>query len=883
MKDLNEFKNRIIAHKVVPERKAHYRKFPEELLNILKDYLKNNGIHQLYSHQAEMFDKALDGSNIVITTSTASGKTLSFLLPVVQEILKNPTTRAIFVYPTKSLANDQYRNIKPLLDYFGKNKIQAGVYDGDTPVTERSRIRNSANIILTNPEMINSAFIPNHNNYGFNFIFTNLKFVIIDELHSYRGTFGSHLSNLIKRLNRICKYYNSSPQYLCSSATIANPIELAEKISGKNFKLIDKDGSPAPEKNYYIWQPPMIKGTEYRKSPAQEAAKLLPELVMHDNSFIAFCKSRKTVEVVLKEARDKLKYDGTEAQDFSNLISGYRGGYKPEERKEIETNMVNSHLRGLVSTNALELGIDIGNIDSTVIVGFPGTRASFWQQSGRAGRSGVNSSTFLLLDNLPFDQYVAIDNEWLFSNGSENAVVDTNNLFIQIAHVRAAAAEMPLSLDDISIFPQLGEIVPVLINAGELRSENGKFTWIGPTFPAGDYSLRNMDKERYKLVNKIDATVLTEMDELQAYKEIHKGAIYLHDGLLYQVEDLQVENRIAYAIPMDANYYTVAFSGISVTKIKDFKEDEIGRTKQYFGDVKVTELVSGYKRIQFHNHQNLGYDELVQPLSKVYETEGVRLKIPKNVDEIFRKLVPNNERGIPVQFWKTYFGGMSYSLLNATMRLTMATKDDLDSSLLEEGTDDNRTTSICIFDRYIGGLGYAEKAYDHLLEIINNAKKMVGGCKCKDGCPACIGDYNLDKAIVLWGLINLFEELAPLKTMKVPKVAPKVVIKKPFELNNLQKEWPEFTTYLKETGEYLSDFLSSVKSVRVEGATLFLIIDNLFYKDWMNESDNKSKLKNMIYHYVNSPRNFEVDFELEQKGNSEMSKKISRRYRDLTR
>ena len=554
MIDLHEFKNRIIAHKVVPERKANYSNFPDRLLDSLKDYLRDSGVHQLYSHQASMFEQAVDGNNVVITTSTASGKTLSFLLPVVQEILNNPMTRAIFVYPTKALASDQYRNIKPLLDYFGKNKIQAGVYDGDTPVNERSRIRNSANIILTNPEMLNTAFLPNHNNYGFNFILSNLKYVVIDELHTYRGTFGSHFSNLLKRLNRVAKYYHAAPQFLCSSATIANPVELAENITGKPFSLIDKDGSPAPEKNYYVWQPPMMKGTEYRVSPAQEATKLLPELVMQDNSFIAFCKARKTVEVVLKEARDKLKYDGTRVQDFSNLISGYRGGYKPEERKEIERKMVDGNVKGLVSTNALELGIDIGSVDSTVLIGFPGTRASFWQQSGRAGRSGISSST---LDNLPFDQYIAIDSDWLFSTGSENAVVDTSNLFIQLAHVRAAAAELPLSLDDISIFPLLGEIAPVLMKAGELRSENGKFSWIGSSFPAGDFSLRNMDKERYKLVNKIDASVLTEMDELQAFKEIHNGAIYLHDSLLYQIEQLDVENRVAYGVPMDANYYTV--------------------------------------------------------------------------------------------------------------------------------------------------------------------------------------------------------------------------------------------------------------------------------------------------------------------------------------
>jgi DEAD/DEAH box helicase domain-containing protein len=884
MIDLNELENRIIAHKVIPERSAQYSNFPDRLLTSLKVYLEEeSGVTKLYSHQAEMFDKVLDGNDIVITTSTASGKTLSFLLPVVQEILKNPMTRAIFIYPTKSLANDQYRNIKPLLDYFGKNIIQAGVYDGDTPVNERSRIRNSANIILTNPEMINSSFLPHHNNYGFNFIFSNLKYVVIDELHTYRGAFGSHLSNLMKRLSRVSKYYNSAPQFLCSSATIANPIELAENICSKDFKLIDEDGSPAPEKQYYIWQPPIIKGTDYRVTPEQEASNLLPKMIMQESSFIAFCKSRKTVEVVLKEARDKLKYDGIDGQDFTSLISGYRGGYKPQERKEIENKMVNGNLKGLVSTNALELGIDIGRVDSTVLIGFPGTRASFWQQSGRAGRNGVSSSTVLILDNRPFDQYIAIDSEWLFSNGSENAVVDRNNLFIQLAHVRAATAEIPLSLDDISIFPQLGEIVPVLLKAGELRSENGKFIWIGPSFPAGDYSLRNMDKERYKLVNRINASVLTEMDELQAFREVHKGAIYLHDGLLYQVENLNIENRIAEAIPINANYYTVPNNLTLVTKIKDFKENVIGRTKKYFGDVKVSESVCGYKRIQFHNHQNLGYEELSPHLSKSFETEGVRIQVPKNVDDVYRKLIPNKTNDTQIQFWKTYFGGLSYCLLNATMMLTMATNEDIGISLLVEESNDERSTSICIYDRYIGGLGYSEKAYENILEIINNSIKMVSGCKCKDGCPACIGDYNLDKSIVLWGLNNFFEELAPLKDMKVPEIAPQVFIEKKFNFLDLHIEWPKLTNFIKETGEYLSEFLSTIHSVRIENSKLLLMLSNQFYKDWITESDNKMKLKNTIQHYVNTPQDFEVDFEISSEESSNISEKISRRYSDLTR
>lgn len=512
MIDIAPFKKKLIYERVVPQRDALYADFPARLLPEIRQYLLDqHGISKLYAHQADMFDRVQNGSNVVITTATASGKTLGFLLPVLQDILLDPLTRAIFLYPTKALASDQYRNLLPILQYFGKQKIQAGIYDGDTPVNERSRIRSSANIILTNPEMLNAAFLPHHNNYGFNFIFANLKYVVIDELHSYRGAFGSHLANVFKRLGRICRYYHSSPRFLCSSATIANPVELAENICcGKSFSLVEKDGSPAPEKRYYLWQPPTVRGTEYRISPAREAAGLIPRMVMENSHFIAFCKSRNAVEVVLKEARDQLKYDGAAGQDFSHLIAGYRGGYKPLERKAIEQKMVSGQLKGLVATNVLELGIDIGRLDSAVLVGFPGTRASFWQQSGRAGRKGNSAAVFMLLDNLPLDQYLAIDPEWLFSGGSENAVVDKNNLFIQLVHIRAAAAELPLSLDDAVLFPDLGEIIPVLFDAKELKKENGKFTWSGGPFPAGDISLRNMNKVQYKLKNSADGSSARE-------------------------------------------------------------------------------------------------------------------------------------------------------------------------------------------------------------------------------------------------------------------------------------------------------------------------------------------------------------------------------------
>ena len=876
--------DRFIAYsKTIPERAGTYTDYPPQMLPEIQEYLRQNGIQKLYQHQAEMFSQAISGNNIVITTSTASGKTLSFLLPVLQQILNDPQSRAIFIYPTKALASDQFRAIKPMLDYFGNNKIDAGVYDGDTPVNERSRIRNSSNIILTNPEMLNSAFLPHHNKNGFNFIFSNLKFVIIDELHTYRGAFGSHLANTFRRLNRICNYYNSAPQFFCSSATIANPRDLAETICGKKFVIIDKDGSPASEKKYLMIQPPFIDATkELRRPVSSMAAEIIPDLTVTRHSFITFCKSRKAVEVVLKESRDHLKNDGIPGADYSGLISGYRGGYRPEERKEIETKMVNGQLRGLVSTNALELGIDIGKIDTAVIAGYPGTRASFWQQSGRAGRSGRSCETYLILDNLPFDQFIAVDPEWLFQNKSESAVVDPNNLFIQLAHVRAAAAELPLTLDDISVFPDLGEIIPVLIRAQELRPINGKFMWCGKEFPAGDYSLRNMDNTRYQLINSADDSVITEMDELQAFRECHKGAVYLHDGQAYLVSSLDIEKKRALASPVNDDYYTVPFSITGISIIKEQKSADIGRTRCKFGDVRVSTGVGGYKKLQFHNHQNLGFESIDPPLTKSYDTEGTWIELPEEVVELFAKLEPAKASSMQRNYWKTYFDGVGFAIQNAAMMSTMTTNDDIDADRIQQPEVDNVSPLICIYDMFVGGLGYSEKAYDLIEDIIRNAIRMVEGCRCKDGCAACVGDHHLDKRVVLWGLKSIFEESEPpvaVKTIIEPDID---IVQKPFSFDSIEERWSEFVQFLHDRGESFSNFITAVKTVKKNNETLVLHVDNDFLVSWIMEEANKLRLENTIAHYVDVPSHFSIQAESDNQPTAEKENAVIRRYQDLS-
>ncbi|MGB4984415.1 MAG: DEAD/DEAH box helicase [Erysipelotrichaceae bacterium] len=590
-------KDNILFERSVEARSAVFADFPNDMHGELVGFLKCLNIDQLYCHQVEMFNEVKRGNNVVITTSTASGKTLSFLLPIIDRILINPLCRAFFIYPTKALASDQFRAIKPFLDHFGKGRIVAGVYDGDTPVNERSKLRASANIILTNPEMINSAFLPNHSNYGNNFIFSNLNFIVIDELHSYKGAFGSHMANLFKRLDRVCSYYNCRPQFLCSSATIANPLELASNICGRDFVLVDKDGSPSAKKKYVFIQPPVYEKTDIAVSVEQVASEFVPKLVVGNRHFIAFCKSRRAVEIILKQAREKLKYDGVNSVNYADKISGYRGGYVPAERKEIESKMINGELSGLISTNVLELGIDIGKVDSTVLVGYPKTRASFWQQSGRAGRKGNVSTTYLILDDLPIDQFIGLNPDWIFGVSSENAIIDKDNTYIQLAHLRAAAAELPISLDDSHLFSKLSEIVPVLLKAGELKKENGKFVWCGGPFPAGDYSLRNMDSDVYQVIDEENNVSITEVDETIAFRDCHEKSIYIHDGYMYCVSRLDLDCKKVFVRRLDVNYYTVPFVTTQARIISSLKSDKVNKCVYHFGDINVSNVFGSHKKV----------------------------------------------------------------------------------------------------------------------------------------------------------------------------------------------------------------------------------------------------------------------------------------------
>ena len=580
------------------------------------------------------------------------------------------------------------------------------------------------------------------------------------------------------------------------------------------------------------------------------------------------------------------------SQADSRKIAGYRGGYTPLERKEIERKMMSGELNGLVSTNALELGIDIGSLDTTVIVGYPGTRASFWQQSGRAGRNGQTCVNYLILENQPFDQYIAVEPGWLFEGKSENAIVDPDNLLIELAHIRAAAAELPLSLDDAALFPSLGEIIPVLMKAEEVKSMAGRFAWSGPAFPAGDYSLRNMDKTRFKLILNNENREITEMDESQAYHELHPGAVYMHDGALYEVLKLDLVSRTATAKSFEGNYYTVPAGTEDIRIIQTFQEKTVERTKIHFGDINVDEVISMFKKLQFHNHQNLGYVSLTQPLQKDYDTESTWIDIPEDVVRVYRSLLLPNGAGELVL--NNHFEGLQNAIKNAAMMVTMTERDDINTGMSNNATvqgyvdsgsgesEGHEVVSLFIYDKYEGGLGYSEKIYELIPEVIDHAIQMVKGCSCEDGCPACVGDYTLSKKMVLWGLRSLKERLEAPEYVKKQVEEERPGVHKQYSFFKLSEKWNEFCETVIKNGESGGAFLKTAKRVEIEKHNLILIVDSYFYEDWLKIPENAKSIKNILKFHAVCPQDMEIvvrtEEDMERKKKTEG--KLKRRYED---
>ncbi|PKN72933.1 MAG: hypothetical protein CVU50_05235 [Candidatus Cloacimonetes bacterium HGW-Cloacimonetes-3] len=844
---LSKHKNRIVAIKSIPGRKARLVEVPDELCGSIKTGLKKMGITQLYSHQGRMFSEVSQNRNVIITTGTSSGKSLAFYLPVFQRILNNPLAKALFLYPTKALAQDQKASLEIILKAIGcKREISIGVYDGDTHPSERKRIREYANIILTNPDMINVGFLSNHNKYGFPQLFQNLQFVVLDELHVYRGAFGTHVANLMRRLIRVCLYHGSHPKFLCSSATIANPIELAENICGKPFVLIDEDGSNCAEKRLVLWKSPDPNVHDLIK----EVTELIPDLIANDISSITFCRSRRGVEVASKEIRDILlqEYGG---HGINNMVSAYRSGLNPDERRVIEKNLRSGTLRSVISTNALELGIDIGSLDAVVMAGFPSTKASFWQQSGRAGRRAEKAYIVLLLSNSPIEHYIANHPEWLTDSNVENAIVDISNIFIQLAHIRAAAHEVPLSQKDFDYFPDLGIIVNKLVETGDIIHNQGVFVWSSNTNPANDISLRNISNESVDVIDMQNDKTITSTDLVTAKFELYPGAIYIHDGAQYKVRKLKLEDKTAELICINSDHYTVPWIESAVDVLSIVNQKPVLRCSAFWGDVSVSTEIIGYKKISFFTHQNIGFEELEESLSEELDTEGIWIILPDNLQDIPTRLGSGDESKNNMNY-KYDVDGVVFAFKNAAEIRTMSTYGDIGATLFM--ASDSKKTALIIYDKYRGGLGFAQKIFELVEEVIRDAIKMVAFCSCKHGCPSCVGNMDIDKGIVLWVLQNLQAESEMPSTMinYTTKVLdlPDRNIPVQLEVNWVVQNWKEFISILKKRDPDIHNFLLSAENVVVSDCELRITIvkSKLLISDYSEDflANAKKSIREMI-------------------------------------
>jgi len=706
----------------IEPRNARYGPFPKEMRQELREVLKKRGIHQLYSHQSTAIDMVLQGKDVVIVTPTASGKTLCYNLPVINEILNNNDARALYLFPTKALSQDQVSELHEIMDLLG-HPIKTFTYDGDTPVSARKAIRQAGHIVVTNPDMLHSGIMPHHTKWVK--LFENLKYVVIDEIHTYRGVFGSHVANVLKRLHRICKFYGSDPQFICCSATIANPKELAERLIGREVALVDNNGAPAGKKHLVFYNPPIVnKPLGIRRSSILEAKKLAANFINNKIQTILFTKSRLTVEILVTYLKQLVK----SILGDTNTVRGYRGGYLPTQRREIEHGLRSGNILGVVSTNALELGIDIGRLQACIVCGYPGTIASTWQQAGRAGRRNETSIAILVASSNPLDQYIIQHPEFFLESTPEYGLINPDNLYILISHIKCAAFELPFEEGECFGLDTLEPILEFLEEEKVLHRVGNRWHWTADNFPADGVSLRTADSDNFVIIDisQPKHRVIGEIDRFSAPQLVHEEAIYIHEGVQYQVERLDFEEKKAYVRKVDVDYYTDASLAVTLKVLDVFQMSEENRTSRSWGDVMVTSLVTMFKKIKFDTHENLGWGQVHLPELEL-QTTAYWMTLNKIPDGI------NSQDDI-----QNGLMGIANVLGQIAPLYLMCDPRDIHVVYHVKSPFTQKPT-IYIYDSCPGGIGFSEKLYELHLELFQKAREVISECCCESGCPACVG------------------------------------------------------------------------------------------------------------------------------------------------
>ena len=735
----------ITAVRRLPAKTGAYAPFDDALDPRLVSVLKAKGITEPYTHQAAAIAHALRGEHVVITTPTASGKTLCYNAPVLSTILRDPSARALYLFPTKALAQDQLAELHGLADELSRiAELDLGVftYDGDTPQDARRAIRGKAHIVLSNPDMIHAGILPHHPRWAK--LFENLRYVVIDELHAYRGVFGSHLTNVLRRLRRICRHYGSSPTFICSSATIANPRELAESLVESPFALVEESGAPRGEKVFLFVNPPVVNAQlGIRRSYLGETRRVAAEFLKRQLQIIVFAQSRLATEILTTYLKDD--FDGPPGS--GERVRGYRGGYLPQRRREIERGLREGSVRAVVSTNALELGIDIGALDACVMAGYPGSIAATWQRAGRAGRRSSRSAAVLVASSAPIDQFVVRNPSYFFDASPEHALVNPDNLHILVDHVKCAAFELPFTTVETYGRHDVQEVLGVLAESGFVHmasgsgDEPGHWQWTNETYPADAVSLRSISSDNFVIVDVTrGADVIAETSFNSGPPTLHEKAIYIVEGTLYQVEKLDFEGRKAYVRQIDCDYYTDAITYTKVTALDTF--DGGGTSVPAHGEVHVSSRVVGFKKIKFYTNENVGSGELDLPEQQMHTT-AYWLTVPATLIGAL-PYAPDDRRDGVV--------GLAFAMRQVAQLLLMCDRQDIGISIGNgDGQDEpapNRSgypesigdePRIFIYDNYPGGIGFSEPLFRMHDDLVGRTRTLIASCECQHGCPTCVG------------------------------------------------------------------------------------------------------------------------------------------------
>lgn len=770
------------VHRLEP-RPATHADWPKALDRRLVEALQSRGITNLYTHQAQAISSVLEGNHTVVVTPTASGKTLCYNLPVLQRVLEDRASRALYMFPTKALSQDQ---LAELMELDAKVGSELGVftYDGDTPSDARRAVRTRGHVVITNPDMLHTGILPHHTRWAR--FFSDLRFVVLDELHTYRGVFGSHIANVLRRLQRICKFHGSNPTFILCSATIANPQEHAENLLGQPVEIVNQSGAPTGQKTVVFYNPPIIsKELGIRRSYLSVTRRIASHFFREGVRGIIFASSRLNVEVLTRYLKDRFE----RTFEDEGKIRGYRGGYLPSVRREIERGLRAGKVLGVISTNALELGIDIGALELAILSGYPGTIASTWQQAGRAGRRHGESAVILVGRSDPLDQFLMQNPDYFFEASPEHARVNPENLSILLSHLKCACFEIPMEAAESFGSANVGELLEYLAENGVIYSAGGQFHWSDSTYPADGISLRTASPENFVVMNmEENDRVIAEVDWHSAPSTVYEDAIYLVEGRSFHVKRLDYDQRRVYVRPVDVDYYTDAITDTSVDILDGFQKNEgYGHFSYEHGEVHVAWRVSGFKKIKFDSRENVGFGDVNLPDHEMHTTS----------------------------FWVTFHGpflqslpyrkadlidgltGLAYILQHVAPLYLMCDVRDLDRCIgdraaafvdlgpsrvdgripvgvQEEEEELNQETwmrlgvsdgeeeprrrgghlrlvgeadapcepTLFLYDNFPGGIGFSPQIYDIFPSLLEHAERLLDECPCEEGCPACVGPPN---------------------------------------------------------------------------------------------------------------------------------------------